>query len=159
MANNVAAPKDDALLYKDPANDQEALEGPESKHWWESLVKEYNGFHEIKTWQLTKQKDAKFNNGNHPLTTKNIYKKKVHAITKEPCYQVRNYARGFDMISSAHYDASFAPTPTNTTIKVVFAIALYYQQQLGSRATMATLDQIKRRNGLLKTCLMLSKHF
>jgi hypothetical protein len=78
-------------------------------------VKEYDGFHEIKTWKLTKRKDAKLGNGNWPLTTKNVYKKKVHAITKEPHYWVRNCVRGFDMISGIHYDASFAPTPTNTT--------------------------------------------
>jgi hypothetical protein len=53
--NNVAVPKDDALLYKDPANDQEALEGPESEQWWDGLVKEYDGFHEIKTLKLVKQ--------------------------------------------------------------------------------------------------------
>jgi hypothetical protein len=35
------------------------------------------------------------------------------------------------MIAGVHYDASFAPTPTNATVKVVFAIALYILQQLG----------------------------
>ena len=58
------------------------MEGPESKHWWDSLVKEYDSFHEINTWKLTKRKDAKLDNGNRPLTTKNVYKKKVHVITK-----------------------------------------------------------------------------
>jgi hypothetical protein len=116
------------------------LEGPESKHWWNGLVNDYDGFHEIKTWKLTKRKDAKLGNGNWPLTTKNVYKKKVHAITKEPRYRVQNCIRGFDMISGIHYDASFAPMPTNTTVKVVFAITLYYLQQLGPRATMETLE-------------------
>jgi hypothetical protein len=120
------------------------LEGPESKHWWHGLVKEYDGFHEIKTWKLTKQKDTKLGNGNHPLTTKNVYKKKVHAITKEPRYRVRNCICGFDMISGIHYDASFAPTPTNTTVKVVFTITLYYLQQLGPRATMETFKRIQK---------------
>jgi hypothetical protein len=27
-----------ALLYKDPANDREAMEGPEGKHWWDGLL-------------------------------------------------------------------------------------------------------------------------
>jgi hypothetical protein len=85
VANNVASvPKNNALLYKDPANNREALEGPESKQWWDGSVKEYDGFHEIKTWKLTKQKNAKLDIGNCPLTTKNVDKKKVHAITKEP---------------------------------------------------------------------------
>jgi hypothetical protein len=146
---NFAAPKDDALLYKDPANDQEALEGPESEHWWTGLVKEYNGFHEIKTWKLTKRKDAKLGNGNCPLTTKNVYKKKVHAITKEPCYRVQNCVRGFDMISGIHYDARFALMPTNTTVKVVFAMALNCLQQLGPRVTMETLEQIQKEEWIV----------
>jgi hypothetical protein len=48
------------------------------------------------------------------------------------------------MISGIHSDASFALTPTNTTVKVVFAIALYYLQQLGPRATLETLEQIQK---------------
>jgi hypothetical protein len=102
VANNVTAPKDNALLYRDPENDQEALEGAESKHLWDGLVKEYDGFHEIKTWKLIKRKDAKLHNGNCPLTTKNIYKKKVHTITKEPHYCVWNCIHGFDMISGVY---------------------------------------------------------
>jgi hypothetical protein len=94
MVNNVAASDDlaaanddnAALLYKDPANDQEAMEGSESEHWWNGLVTEYDGFFDIKTWKLVKCKDAKLDHGNKPLTTKNVYKKKVHAITKEPRY-------------------------------------------------------------------------
>jgi hypothetical protein len=162
VASNVAAPTttiEDTQLYKDPANDQEALEGAESKQWWEGLVKECDGFHEIKTWKLVKCKDAKLDNGNKPLTTKNVYKKKLHApVTKEPCYRVRNCIRSLDMISGIHYDASFAPMPTNTTVKVVFAIALYYLQQLGARATMEHLTEPKRWNGLLEICLMSSTH-
>ena len=46
------------------------------------------------------------------------------------------------MIAGVHYDASFAPTPTNTTVRTVFAIALYYLQQLG--ATKETLDRIEK---------------
>jgi hypothetical protein len=54
------------------------------------------------------------------------------------------------MISGIHYDASFAPTPTNTTVKVVFAIALYYLQQLlGPRATMTMLDQIEKEEWVM----------
>jgi len=84
MVNSVEA------LYKDPENDREALEGPEAKQWMDGLVKEYNGFFEISTWKLVKHKDAKLGHGNKPLTTKNVYKKKAHAITKEPRYRVRN---------------------------------------------------------------------
>jgi hypothetical protein len=55
LVNNVAASVDmtaandsAALLYKDPANDREAMEGEEGKHWWDGMVKEYDGFFDIK---------------------------------------------------------------------------------------------------------------
>jgi Reverse transcriptase (RNA-dependent DNA polymerase) len=35
------------------------------------------------------------------------------------------------MIAGVHYDATFAPTPTNTMVRTVFALALYFLQQLG----------------------------
>ena len=142
--HNVAATDKavEAALYKDPANDREAMEGDESKQWFDGLVKEYDGFFDIKTWKLTKRKDAKLGHGNKPLTTKNVYKKKLHAITKEPRYRVRNCIRGFEMIAGVHYDASFAPTPTNTTVKTVFAITLYILQQLG--INMKDLERIEK---------------
>ena len=73
-ANNVAT--NDSLLYKDPANDREALEGDESKAWWNGLVNEYDGFFEIKTWKVIKRNNAKLDHGNKPLTTKNVNKKR-----------------------------------------------------------------------------------
>ena len=72
------------LLYKDPANDQEAMNSDEKEHWFKDLVNEYDGFFDIKTWAIRKRKDVKLEHGNKPLSTKNVYKKKVHAITKEP---------------------------------------------------------------------------
>jgi hypothetical protein len=151
LVNNVVAsdnmiPDNDnaILLYKDPANDREAMEGEEGKHWWDGLVKEYNGFFEIKTWKLTKRKDAKLGHGNKPLMTKNVYKKKVHAITKEPRYRVQNCIRGFEMIACVHYGATFALTPTNTVVWTVFALALYFLQQLG--ASKKDLEQIEKED-------------
>ena len=60
-----------------------------------------------------------------------MYKKKVHAITKEARWRVRNCIRGFDMIPGVHYDESFAPTPVNQSIRTVLAITLFILQELG----------------------------
>jgi Reverse transcriptase (RNA-dependent DNA polymerase) len=118
------------------------MEGEEGKQWFNGLLKEYNRFFDIKNWKLTKRADAKLGHGNKPLTTKNIYKKKLHAITKEPWYQVWNCIQGFNMIAGVHYDASFAPTPTNTMVRTVFAICLYILQQLG--VSLEELHRIKK---------------
>ena len=125
--NNVSVNSDPG----DPKNDKEAMNGPESKDWWQGTVNEYDGFFKLGTWKLVKRKDAKVGSGNKPLTTKNVFKKKLHAITKAPRFRVRNCVRGFDMVPGVHFDESFAPTPTNQSVRVVFAISLYKLRQLG----------------------------
>ena len=72
--------------YRDPINDKEAMESPEAPHWTKGTWTEYDGFLTLGTWQIIKAKDADLSGGNKPLTTKNVYKKKVHAITKDPRY-------------------------------------------------------------------------
>ena len=43
---------------RDPANDHKALEGPESKQWWDGLLNEDDGLFKINTWAITKAKDG-----------------------------------------------------------------------------------------------------
>lgn len=136
LVNNITSEE------KDPKNDREAMESPEAEKWWDGTVKEYDGFFQLGTWKLIKAKDAKIGAGNKPLTTKNVYKKKLHAITNEWRYRVRNCIRGFDMIPGVHYDESFSPTPTNTTTRVVLAIALWMLQELGIEPE--ELEQIEK---------------
>ena len=133
QVNNVA------VFDKDPANDREAMEGPEGEHWWNGLVTEYDGFFKIGTWLIKKAKDVDLR-GVKPLTTKNVYKKKLHAITKEWRYRVRNCVRGFTMIPGEHFDESFAPTPAASSVRIVLAITLFILQQLG----VATEEDLKR---------------
>jgi hypothetical protein len=118
IVNNVA------VLERDPANDREAMNCSEKEQWWDGLKNEYDGFFAIKTWKILKAHEAKLGAGNKPLTTKNVYKKKLHAITKEPRYRVRNCLRGFEMIPGVHFDESYAPTPMSASVRLVLAISL-----------------------------------
>ena len=79
---------------------------------------------------MTKAKDANLQHENKPLSTRNVYKKKLHAITKEARYRVRNCIRGYEMVPGVHYDESYAPTPTNASIRMVLAISLYFLDRL-----------------------------
>ena len=131
--NNIAVPE------RDPENDREAWNSPDAKHWRQGTMNEYDGFFKIGTWKVTKTKDVILQHGNKPLSTKNVYKKKLHAITKEPRYRVRNCIRGFEMVPGVHYEESFAPTPTNASIRMVLAIFLYFLDQLG-----VTVEELKK---------------
>jgi hypothetical protein len=46
------------------------------------------------------------------------------------------------MIAGVHYDETFAPTQTNTMVRTVFVLALYFLQQLG--VSKEDLEQIKK---------------
>jgi hypothetical protein len=46
------------------------------------------------------------------------------------------------MIAGVHYDATFAPTQMNTMVQTVFALALYFLQQLG--VSKEDLEKIKK---------------
>jgi len=129
---------------KDPKTDREAMEGPEREQWWQGLLTEYDGFFNLGTWKLRKAKDCKLGAGNKPLTTKTVYKKKLHAITKEIRHRVRNVIRGFDMVPGVHYDESFAPTPPNETIRIVFALSLWILEQLG--VEFDDLDRVEKED-------------
>ena len=114
--------KDD--IYIDPKNDKEALEGTEGDDWWKGLDEEYcNCWFKRNAWHLVDDP------GNvEILGSKNVYKKKLHAITKDPRYRVRNVVQGYNMIQGVHYDEAYAPTPMVETVRMYFALTLH---QLG----------------------------
>ena len=114
----------------EPAKDREAKESPEAEQCWQSIWKEYDGLTELGTWKLVKAKDVKKDHGNKPLMTKDVYKRKVHAITKAPRFRVHNCVRGFKMIPGVHFDESFVPTPTTSTHQITMELSLYQLSKL-----------------------------
>jgi len=112
-----------------PKNDHEAMTCAESKQWFQGTMDEYDGFFKLGTWKVKKRKDVTLKM--NPLTTKNVYKKKLNLLTKAQRWKVRNVVRGFNMIQGVHYEESFAPTPSAQSVRTVFAISLYFLQELG----------------------------
>jgi len=51
------------------------------------------------------------------------------------------------MIAGVHYDASFAPTPTNGMVRTIFALSLWKLEQLG--ITEADLDRIEKEEWIV----------
>jgi len=105
------------------------------------LVTEYDGLLQLGTRIIRKAHEAKLVAGNKPLMTKNVYKKKLHVVTKEIRYRVWNCVRGFNMIPWVHFDKSFAPTPSNEMIWIVFALSLWILEQLGIE--LKDLDKVE----------------
>jgi len=90
---------------------------------------EYDGFFKLGTWKVKKRKDVTLKM--NPLTTKNVYKKKLNLLTTAQRWKVRNVVRGFNMIQGVHHEESFAPTPSAQSVHTIFAVSLYFLQELG----------------------------
>ena len=73
----------------DPNSTAEAMDSPEWKHWRAGMFDEYDNFTKRKAWNVVPRP-----RGRKILRTKNVYKKKVFAITKLPRYKVRNCVLG-----------------------------------------------------------------
>ena len=104
----------------DPKTDVEALFGPEGEQWRKGLYEEYDNFFNRDAWEMVERQAWM-----QVLGTKNVYKKKLHALTKAIRYKVRSVIQGYSMIHGVHYEETFAPTPTNQTSSTMLAVSLY----------------------------------
>ena len=78
IRKEVYGEEDDEAIYVDPKNDKEAMNSKDAKDWKKGLYEEYdNCYTERKACVFVK------NPGNvEVLGSRNVYKKKLHAITK-----------------------------------------------------------------------------
>lgn len=116
---------------KDPNTDKETLAGEGSSGLLDGFDTMYDEFLKLGTWIIWKLHEVYIGTGNNPLTTKKVYKTKLHAVTKDIRFRVRTGERGFDMIPGVHYDENFAPTTASEKVRIMFCIALWILQQSG----------------------------
>ena len=65
--------------------------------------------------------------GGKVLRTKNVYKKKVFAITRLPRYKVRNCVLGYKQIPGVDNTESYAAVVADQTIRTALGISLFYK--------------------------------
>ena len=105
----------------DPNSTAEAMDSPEWKHWRAGMFDEYDNFTKRKAWNVVPRP-----RGRKILRTKNVYKKKVFAITKLPRYKVRNCVLGYEQILGVDYTESYAAVVVDQTIRTALGILLFY---------------------------------
>ena len=62
------------------------------------------------------------------MRTKNVYKKKLHAITKEIRHKVRTVVLGYEQIPGVDYTESYAPVVADQTVRTMLALSLFYYE-------------------------------
>ena len=112
----------------EPSTFEEAFFGPDSKFWRPAIYKEIINFANRKVWKKVNKKVVIESLKRKLMTTKWIFKKKVD---KEGniIFKARCVSRGFMQIPGVDYTESFAPVASDTGIRVVIGIFLYYLHQ------------------------------
>jgi hypothetical protein len=112
-------------VNSDPGNPNstaEAMKSPEWKHWREGIFDEYDNFTKREAWKATPRPK-----GRKVLRTKNVYKKKLFAITKLLRYKVRNCVLGYEQIPGVDYTESYAAVVADQTIRTALRISSFYK--------------------------------
>jgi hypothetical protein len=113
----------------EPRTLKEALNGPESEKWTIAVRTEITNFLNRDVWkkvsrhQVTKVMMRKL------ISTKWIFKKKIEQDGSIR-YKARIVSKGFMQIPGVDYTESFAPVSSDTAIRVVIGIYLFYQHKL-----------------------------
>jgi hypothetical protein len=106
----------------DPNSTAEAMKSADWKHWREGVFDEYDNFTKRAAWKSTPRPK-----GRKVLRTKNVYKKKLFAITKLLRYKVRNCVLGYEQIPGVDYTESYAAVVADQTIRTALGISLFYK--------------------------------
>ncbi len=110
----------------EPQNYKQAVNGHEKKHWRPSIRGEIENFLSCDAW--TKFPLMRLPKGRKPIPCKWVFKKKM-----EPDYTTRYKSRvvvlGFRQIPGLDYNGSFAPVASDSSIRFVLVIALYFEDE------------------------------
>ena len=106
----------------EPTSVHEALAGKESKWWTSSSISEVNNFLSRNAWKFV----LKSNIGNRKLVgTRVVFKKKDEPDgTKR--FKTRIVTLGYMQIPGVDYTEKFNPVAKDSSIRIVFALVLYY---------------------------------
>ncbi|GBP29416.1 Retrovirus-related Pol polyprotein from transposon TNT 1-94 [Eumeta japonica] len=121
---------------------EEALNGPESKHWRESMEEELESFRKNDAWELVdKPHDSTV------VQCKWVFKKKYDSVG-EVRYRARLVAKGFAQKAGIDYHETFSPVLRYTTLRLLFSLSV--KLNLDIRHLDVTTAFL---NGYLNECL------
>lgn len=113
--------------FGEPKTFREAWNGPEQDKWRPSMRNEIMNFLNRGSWTKV-TKTVAMKSGRKILKVKWVYKMKDEQDGSIR-YKSRNVTKGYLQIPGVDYTESFAPVATDTTIRLLLAIALHKQKE------------------------------
>ena len=109
----------------EPTTLKEALSGSETPQWREAIKKEIQNFLTRKVWKKVPREKVVKEMKRKLITTKWIFKKKIEQDGSIR-FKARCVSRGFMQIPGVDYTESFAPVATDTAIRMIIGIFLFF---------------------------------
>jgi hypothetical protein len=106
----------------EPRHYKDAIRSDEREKWEGAIKSKINNFYSRGVW--TKFPRSKLN-GRKPLGNRWVFKKK-NEQNGSIRYKGRIVVKGYVQIPGVDFTESFAPVATDATVRILFAIALYY---------------------------------
>ena len=107
----------------EPRTYKQAMNGPERDLWMPAIKSEIANFYKREVWKRVPKSQLK---GRRTLGTRWVFKKK-NEQNGSVRYKARLVVKGYVQIPGVDFTDSFAPVATGTSVRVLFAIALYYK--------------------------------
>jgi hypothetical protein len=103
----------------------EAMMGPDSEKWPGAMESKIESMHDNQVWNLVDPID-----GVRPIGCKWVFKKKMDKDGNVHIYKARLVVKGFKKIHSINYDETFSPVAMLKYVRIVLAIAAYFNYKI-----------------------------
>ena len=113
---------------KEPRNLQEAMESPNREAWKESLLRELTSMQKHCVWRKATMEELA--TASNVVDSKLVLKHKHDVHGRLVLLKSRLVARGFSQVSGIDYDEVFAPTAKVTTVRLLLALAAYFDLEV-----------------------------
>ncbi|PKI66182.1 hypothetical protein CRG98_013435 [Punica granatum] len=117
----------DVLLVDndEPTTYAEAVTGPDSEKWLEAMRSEMESMYTNQVWTLVDPPE-----GVKPIGCKWVFKKKTDMDGNVITFKGRLVVKGFKQVHGVDYDETFSPVAMLKSIRILLAIAAYYDYEI-----------------------------
>lgn len=106
------------LADSTPKSFADAMNRPDSKHWWDALCTEIKAIIQNKTWDLVDLPPGK-----RTIPLKWVFRIKRDAKGNFEKYKARIVVKGYSQVAGLDFNETFAPVVRVDSVRVIFAIA------------------------------------
>ena len=108
-----------------PTTYQEAVSSPNSEKWLEAMKSEMQSMYDNQVWTLIDPPE-----GIKTIECKWVFKKKTDLDGNVNTFKARLVAKGFKQTHGVDYDETFSPVAMLKSIRILMAIATYYDYEI-----------------------------